>query len=275
MNIKRANDHDTCAIEVRANMTVPRKHKIFSKIVVAVCVSLLTTGCSTTPHSIVFGKYELQLIPAISLQRIALAHAADEIVAIRIEGREDPVVVERFKRKDYVIVRTADGGEAEIGFSDVTALMIARTPKLPEKIDNNKGPGATAFASAAGEAFVYAPIVPLAIGTWPLLRVMGLDAAKNGDDNTKAGLIYRGLSRMDLLESVGMPKEKYACTLHLGLEGKPKVPLEIWVYDDSKVLRGGRTLSIDVDTGTVYHNSFHTHYFKDSNSFTCSQMAVQ
>jgi hypothetical protein len=107
-----------------------------------------------------------------------------------------------------------------------------------------------------------------------LFRAVGLDRHKNEDDNSKARRVYQGMTRKDLLESVGEPSEKHACRLKLNLEDKPEIPQEIWVYPDEKVLRGGRTLTIDLATDTVSHNSMHTSYFKKSKSYSCSQLSV-
>ncbi len=248
--------------------------KITSLLACALFVSLLTTGCATATHSVDFSKSELQLIPASSLQRMASAHAADEIVAVRVDGHAEPVEVKEFKNKDSATVYSAGGKEAEIQFSEITKLLIFKKPKAPEQNDRQKGVGASTVGSAAVETLAYAPIVPLAIGTWPLLRAMGLDESKNSADSAKARMIYHGMSRQELLAGIGIPKEKYSCILKLHLKEKPDVAQEIWVYDDGKVLRGGRALFIDLETGTVTHNSFDTNFFKDSVSFTCSPLAV-
>lgn len=252
---------------------MPDKRTISSLSACALFASLLASGCASSTPAIEFGRSELQLIPGSSLQRIASAHAADETVAVRVEGRDEAVEVKEFKDREYATVYAAEGKEENIRFADLTALSIFRKPPA-DGADGQKDPSARAAAATAVEAVAFAPIVPVAIGTWPLLRAMGLDAAKNSEDNAKAGLIYRGMSKKELLESVGKPRETYACLLKLHLKDQPDVPLEIWVYDDDKVLRGGRTLSIDLGTGTVSHNSYNTEYFKDSSSFSCSPMAV-
>lgn len=247
-----------------------RRFRLSSSAAFALFTSFIATGCATSTHSVGFSKSELQRIPTPSLRRIVAAHAADEVVAIRMDGRDQPVEVKEFNNRDSATIFGPDGKEAEIRFSDITALVIFKKPKPPEPTQRPAGASASAVASATVEALAYAPIVPLAIGTWPLLRAMGLDESKNSADNAKARLIYQGMSRQDLLASIGEPKEKYSCILKLRLKDKPDVPQEIWVYDESKVLRGGRALFLDVGTGTVSHNSFHTTFFRDSDSFDCS-----
>jgi hypothetical protein len=58
---------------------------------------------------------------------------------------------------------------------------------------------------------------------------------------------------------VGEPKEKYYC------KAKGKA-YEVWVFEKDKVLRGGRALFIDLESDKVYHNSYHTSFFKDDCS---------
>lgn len=240
----------------------------------ALFVSLLSTGCATTKYSLDFSQSELHLIPARSLQRIVSAHPADEIVAVKVDGHGEPVEVKEFKNRVSATVFGADGKVEEISFSEITALLISKKQKAPDNGDHQKNSSATTVSSGISEAMIYAPMVPLAIVTWPLLRAMGLDESKNSRDNAKARLIYHGMSRSDLLESIGAPKEKYFCLLKLHLKEKPQVAQEIWVFDDSQVLRGGRSLFIDVGTGTVSHNSVNTTFFKGSDSFTCSPLTT-
>jgi len=252
---------------------MPDMSRVWSLNACVLCVSLLVNGCASTP-SIDFSRSDLKKIPLSSLQRMASAHAADEVVAVRVSGSDRPAEVKAFESRDHVTVYADDGKEEDVKFSDISALLIFRKPKPLEQAEPKKGSSASGAAAAAGEALAYAPIVPLAVGTWPLLRAMGLDASKNSKDNAKARLVYLGMSRKELMESVGEPREKYSCILKLHLKDRQDVPQEIWVYDDDKVLRGGRSLSIDSGTGTVSHNSFHTSYFKDSDSFRCTPLLV-
>lgn len=252
-------------------MKRPCELNVSSLIACALGVLLLATGCAGTTASIDFSKSELQRIPGSSLQRIATAHAADEVVAVRVAGHDGPLEVKEFKNRDSATVYAADGKEVHINFTDITELSIFRKPKTPEPAAPPKGASPSDIAFTA---LVYAPIVPVAIGTWPLLRAMGLDGSKNSEDEAKARLVYTGMSREDLLESVGKPREKYSCILKLNLKDRSDPPLEIWVYDDEKVLRGGRTLLIYLDRGTVSDNSFHTTFFKNNSHFACSELAV-
>lgn len=245
-------------------------HKQIFSLLVALCLSLGLSGCSATSHTVGFSQSELQRIPASSLQRMVRERAADEVVALRVAGRDEPVEVKAFKSKDTATVHTADAGEAEIRFADISELLIFRIP-LPAQTDSSKQGIASSGTSSAGEALIYAPLIPLAL-TRPLFRAVGLDGQKNEDDNSKARRVYQGMSRKDLLESVGEPSEKYACLLNL--HNKPAIPQQIWVYPDEKVLRGGRTLTLDLATETVSHNSMHTSYFKNSKSYSCSPLSV-
>jgi hypothetical protein len=237
---------------------------------VVACIFLaftLLAGCATNTHShfIHFSQPELRLIPVISLQRIASAHSEDEVVVVKVDGHTQPVGVKEFKRRESVIVYGVDGKETEIVFSAITDLQVFKKQQTANQTVSHK----VSNVSGAAEGLVYAPLLPVAIGTWPLLRAMGLDQSKNESDNARARLIYHGLSRQDLLSGVGIPREKYSCIQKLNLREKRDIAHEIWVYDESLVLRGGRTLFIDQGTGIVSHNSFHTTFFKNSSSFSC------
>lgn len=235
--------------------------------------SLLTSGCATTTHSIDFSKSELHLIPTSSLQRLVSSHSADEIVAVRVGGRGDPVIVKEFKNRESATVIGAEGKE-EIPFADITELLISKKPKALSQLDSQKKASTRAASSGVGEALMYAPLIPIAVVSWPLASAMGLDESKNDLDRAKARRIYHGMSKNDLLESVGAPKEKYSCFLKLPLTEKQGTADEVWIYDDGKVLRGGRTLFINIDKGTVYNNSHHTSFFKESDTFACSKLAT-
>lgn len=238
---------------------------------------MLTGGCASSGAnvgtSIGYGRSELQLIPAKSLERLASNHAADELVAVKVEGQSDPVVVRFFSGKDHVSVLAPQGQEQLVRFADVTDLLIIKLPKKDQQAAVPARTTASGAAGAVGEALVYAPMVPIAVVSWPLLNVMGLNGAKNSDDTARAGRIYMGLSRQDLIESIGEPREKYACTMRVKLKGKPDEAEEIWVYDEDKVLRGGRTLILESANGLVWHNSFSTTFFKESDTFECKPLA--
>lgn len=240
------------------------RYSVSIKIIFAVCLSLYISGCASKTASIDFTRSELRLIPNPSLHNLMSLYSTEtsEIVIETINKKT--FRVKNFIDKDYAIVTANDGNDINITFSDIDALKLVKKIQTPKQPSNMTTSGAV---DAAAEALAYAPIVPLAVGTWPLLRAMGLDAQKNSDDGKKARLIYVGLSKTSLIQSIGNPKIKYHC-----LTDQEKNELEIWVYENEKVLRGGRALFIDVKDGTVYHNSFHTTFFMDSEYFRCSQI---
>lgn len=245
---------------------MPYRQSISSLFTCALFVSLFVSGCATTSRSIYFSKSELELIPVSSLRRMVSTPAADEVVIVGLDGRDGYFEVKEFKGKDSAIVSGLEGKAAEVRFSDITALLIHKKPEAQKQMNPPKEASTSSSASATAEALIYAPLVPL-VTVSPLFGAMGLNASDNSADNAKARLIYHGMSRQDLLSSIGTPKEKYACILKLPAKG---VAQEVWVYEDRKVLRGGRALFIDRDTGAVSHNSFHTSFFKGSGSFDCS-----
>lgn len=240
----------------------------------ALFLSLLTTGCSTATHSIDFSKSELQLIPTSSLKRMASNHSADETVVVRVGGYGAPLVVKEFNNRDTATVFDADGKEVGIPFADITELLISKKPKVPNQTESYQKSGTKAASSGVGEALIYAPLIPVALVTWPLASGMGLDESKNEMDREKARRIYQGMSRNDLLGSIGPPIEKYSCFLKFNRNEKQGVADEVWVYDERKVLRGGRALFINIDKGAVYQTSHHTSFFKQSDTFDCSTLVT-
>ena len=140
--------------------------------------------------------------------------------------------------------------------------MRIRRIKTPADSGKKNGSGT---ADAVGETMIYAPLVPVAIGTLPFLRAMDLDAGKNDQDEEKARLVYEGMSKNDLIKNIGEPKEKYHCEAKNGSGIE-----EIWVYNKGEVLRGGRALFIDLGKGVVYYNSYDTTFFKNSDWLNCS-----
>jgi hypothetical protein len=103
---------------------------------------------------------------------------------------------------------------------------------------------------------------------------MGLDESKNELDREKARRIYQGMSKSDLLGSIGPPIEKYSCFFKFTRKEKQGVADEVWVYDERKVLRGGRTLFMYIDKGVVYQTSQDTSFFKQSDTLDCSTLVA-
>ena len=238
------------------------RYKTYLIVTYAVSVTLLVTGCATTTTSLNFTQSELKLVPIIAFHKIMSSQSMNETVTVRAESLDGAAEVKGFVGQKYVIVTDMDEKEVKIRIADITEIERIRKIQTPTNSREEKGSGA---ADAIGETLIYAPLVPVAIGTWPFLRAMGLDAKKNAEDKEKARLIYEGMSKKDLMLNIGEPKEKYHC------EGKNGSGAEeIWVYEKGQVLRGGRSLFINLNKGVVYYNSYDTTFFKNSDWLNCS-----
>lgn len=250
-------------------------YKFSTRVALAICAFLSIVGCSATSTSIAYSRSEVGLIPGSALQRLASAHSASKVIVIKTTGSSEQFEVKEFKDKKSVVAVTPDGNEITIDFSKMSELIIKDKPKpKPKQVETNDSPrksSASELVYGAGEVLIYLPLIPVAIVSWPLLRAMGLDEHKNNADEHKAELIYIGLSKNELLHEVGEPKEKYVCQLKGGPNDHFE-PTEIWIYENDRVLRGGRALFIDIAKGVVGYNSHHTTFFLDSSSYSCSAL---
>jgi hypothetical protein len=218
--------------------------------------NFLVSGCAATTTSLKFTQSELKLVPVVEFQKVLSSGAMNETVEVNARSIDGTAVVKGFEGQKYIIVTDKYGQEIRLSISEITQIERIRRIKRPDttakKSKSNNG-------EAVGETLIYAPIVPVAIAMWPALRASGLDAGKNAEDKRKARLVYEGMSKEDLKTYVGEPKEKYYC------KAKGKA-YEAWVFEKDKVLRGGRALFIDLESDKVYHNSYHTSFFKDDCS---------
>lgn len=245
------------------------KHRFHSIVTCASIAILMAYGCATTPYwtttsygTMTYSQAELEKLPHISIKNILSSGSADDQIRVEIIVRsrelKSPAKVKRLAGQKDVIVTDAYGQEVQIEIDQITEIeRIRRFKVVPRKTTMGEK------ADTAGEVLIYAPLIPVAIASWPILRMFGLDAVKNDDDKEKALLAYGGMSKEDLTMYVGEPKEKYYCKNKYGDQ-------EIWIYEKSQVLRGGRALFIYLDDGVVYHTSHDTTFFKDSNSLNCS-----
>ncbi len=247
---------------------------INSRVAWLVVVMCMAAGCATrvgwytTEYGTMeYSRGELERLPGISIRNILASGRKDENVWIQVfveaEGTDGWAAVRRLEGDDAVRVVDAQGREASVALAEITTIRrVRRLWQGPrEKTGEEK-------AAEAIEALEYAPLVPLAILSWPILSATGLDAQKNADDEEKAELAYGGLSRKELLAHVGQPREKYFCREVKGVTG-----IEIWVYDDQKVLRGGRAMFIDLRDGAVYSTSVDTKFFREPGWLDCRPMA--
>jgi len=166
---------------------------------------------------------------------------------VRASNLPEPAAVNGFEGNEYVVVRDAHGNDAKIAINEISE--IDRITQLNRPTSAQKGLGST--AQDVGETLIYAPLIPVAIASWPLLRAMGLDEKRNSKDREKALLLYGGMTKQTLRESIGEPKERYLCQ-----DKNSGDILELWRYEKDKVLRGGRFLFLSPEEGKVIFASF-------------------
>jgi hypothetical protein len=229
-----------------------------------VIISFMLTNCATTSTSLKFTQSEVKLIPVVAIQKVLSPASTNETVKVWAKGISEPAEVKGCEGQKYVIVRDErNKKEMKLPINDITEIEhIWRYKKSNSFGSKYKGNTAGAVAETA----FYAPMVPVSIAMWPVLRISGLDAKKNAEDNSKARLVYEGISKNDLLTYIGKPTEKYLCSPKEQNRWSKKE--EVWVYRKDQVLRGGRSLFIDLDNGQVYYNSYDTSFFK--NRENCS-----
>jgi len=233
--------------------------------------ALMLSGCATSTipgwQRTAYGTWkfshaDIEKLPIISIRNILSAISEDELqriqVFVRARNLDGLAKVTRMAGEEEVFVADPHGEEVRINLAQITEIRTVRYIKVTprHKTTGEKAEEAVVFLE-------YAPFIPVAIATWPILRVSGLDAGKNAEDTGKASMAYGGMSKEDLITYIGEPMEEYYCEGKHGDE-------EIWIYEKSQVLRGGRALFINLDDGVVYHTSHNTTFFKDSNSLNCS-----
>lgn len=209
-----------------------------------------------------FSPAEVERLPKISVRRIlSLASAGpNQRIQVLVKARklDGTARVRGLSGPREVDVTDAHGREMKIAISGITDIRTTRSVRV---VPRHEASGQS--AQALGVFALYAPLIPVAAATGPLLGAMGLDARRNARDNEKASVAYVGLSRAALIRNLGEPRERYRCD---GRSGSG----EVWIYDPKRVLRGGRALFIASDKGVVYHTSHNTSFFKKSSSMRCS-----
>lgn len=243
------------------------KYKSKWKIIFIVAVVIMQVGCATVKRpywkqtsygSWNFSNSEVKKLPDISLRnilsKVSLTHNQRVQVLVKIQNLDGIMDVKKIADQNHIIVTDAEGKEIEVRLAKITEIQTVRWIKI-----NPKGNTKRNAAAGTVEALSYAPIIPLAIATWPFLKALGLDAGKNAADNGKALMAYGGMSRKDLLTFIGKPLQKYYCKSKNG-------DYEIWIYRKDQVLRGGRAIFISLDKDNVYNTSYNTTFFKQSKN---------
>jgi len=226
------------------------------------CATTATTGVpyweKTSYGSWRLSRAEVRKLPIIARRNILSSASRSEHQIIRIlvkaPGLDGFREVKYPPGQEDVVVTDGQGQDVRIKIDKITEIQSIRQLKREPREKRAKGD-----REEIGYLLIYAPLIPVAIVTWPLLRVMGLDAVKNAEDKEKAERAYGGMSRQDLITYVGEPVEKYHCYDKYGGH-------EVWIYGKDQVLRGGRSLFISLTEGDVYHTSHDTTFFKDSCS---------
>jgi hypothetical protein len=223
------------------------------KHLVDVCIAIfvfMLTGCATYTKSLKFSQSEVKLIPTVAFQRVLSTTSENEKVKVWAKGVSGPAEVKGFEGQENVIVKDErNNKEMNLPINDILEIEhIWRFKKQNTSGYKHKGDSVGAVA----ETLFYVPIAPVAVGMWPLMRALGLDAVKNDKDESKARLVYDGMSKEDLMVYIGEPKEKYFCN---DKYNKYIGDYEVWIYGKDQVLRGGRELYINLDDNTVFYNN--------------------
>ena len=225
------------------------KDKTHLLAVYIVIIAFMVTGCATTSTSLKFTQSEVKLIPAIAIQKVLSPGSMNETVMVRARSFLATAEVKGFEGLNYVIVMDErHGNEMKLVISEITEIERIRQIKRP---DTSAGKHQGDTAEAIGETLIYAPLIPVAIASWPFLRAMGLDEEKNSTDTEKALLIFGGLTKKALRENIGEPTQRYLCKRE-----DSRDMFEVWSYEKDQVLRGGRFLFLSPDEGKVYFTSF-------------------
>ncbi|MBN2332422.1 MAG: hypothetical protein JXO49_12610 [Deltaproteobacteria bacterium] len=240
-------------------------------IVSALAVVILLSGCATTktPYwkntsygTWEFNSAEIKKLPDISLRKIlslASVNPGEKVqILVRAQNLDGIAEVKQIAGSEDVIVTDLQGQEVRVKIAQITEIQSRRQIRVMPK-----GKTTDEAAEEAAEALTYAPLIPIAIATWPFLRASGLDEGKNADDKEKALIAYGGMSKEELIKHLGDPMEKYYCKDNYGDE-------EVWIYNKDQVLRGGRALFIRSADEMVYYTSHNTTFFK--NSKNCSKL---
>jgi len=234
---------------------VIREYKSCLLLASILFASCIVSGCATHTTSLKYTQSELKLVPPIAIEKVLSSDATNVTVRVRASSIDGSAVVKGFEGQKYVLVADDQGQDIRLATSEITEVERIRKIKKPA---SSSAKSEASTAETVGIFLIYAPLIPVAIASWPALSAMGLDAHKNAEDAQKAKFVYRGMSKEDLNEYIGEPEEKYYCEAHGGREAE-----EVWVFGKDKVLRGGRTLFINLKSGTVSHNACPTSFFKD------------
>lgn len=216
-------------------------------------IAFFAGGCSTKTSSLTYSQTELKLVPSTSYPKLLSSKDTNLKVEVNAKNLDGTATVKKLDGEKNIVVTDKRGQETKLPINDIIQIERIRQTNI-QPVSGN-------VSEVIAETAIYAPLIPVTLPMWPVLHMSGLDAQQNAKDNEKARLVYEGMSEEELIKFIGIPKEKYFC------EAKGQLTAhEVWVYDEEKVLRGGRALFIDSLSDKVYHNSFHTTFFKNDCS---------
>ena len=181
------------------------------------------------------------------MRKLLLSGSDSVSIVVKAPPYPGPLTVQRSDGDEHVVVANAKGAVSRLPIGEISEVYHVYHLKQQTV---QSAPSNT--AEAVGETLIYAPLIPVAVVTWPVLSSMGLDEHRNSEDREKALLLYQGMTRSELEAVQGKPVEKYNC---LRQSGKG-TPYELWGYDKEKVIRAARYLFINLDDGKVGFASF-------------------
>lgn len=215
------------------------------KIVILFLSIFMVSGCATSSSIMKFTQSEIEIIPDIAIHRIFLPHYFSDMVKVEAKGIRKPMIFKRFEGQAYIVATNPRSGkEVTLAINDITQIEYI---KLPKNIGKSSG-GMTASEAVEGAALLssIAILAPFAFVIWPFYDDPMADQKREVEENRKAKLVYIGLTTEQLIESIGEPLERNLC-------GSWR---EIWIYNEDKVLPGGKFLTIDRTNRKVIKSTY-------------------
>lgn len=210
-------------------------------------VALLATGCVSTSSTIAFSPSDVKLIPPSLMEKVLSPTSVSEVIKIKAKGLPHGMKVKRFEGREYLIVSDASqGDEVKVAVQDVTEIVLSKRFEAPTTTGNTS----SSTGSAIGEALIYVPLIPVAIVSRPFLRAMGLDEENNSNEREKALMVYGGMSKKALKDSLGLPLQQHLCNTD-----DPQSKFEVWQYKKEQMLSGGELLFLNSEKGVVFFAS--------------------
>ena len=215
-------------------------------IIVAMLLSLVS-GCTSSPQALRYSQSEVERIPLTAKRKLLLSGSNSASIVVKAPPYSGPLTVQRSDDDEHVVIANAKGAVSRLAIREISEIY--RVYHLKQQASQST-PNNT--EEAVGETLIYAPLIPVAVVSWPVLSSMGLDEHRNSEDREKALLLYQGMTRSELETVQGKPVEKYNC---LRQSGKG-TSYELWGYDKNKVIRSARYLFINLNDGKVGFASF-------------------